>query len=359
MCTRKTTISYRTKKILILAIIFILIFLTNNKTYAAQYIISNADLGIQTEWKGFREVVTEVKPDSNLFKAGLQKGDVIRTINNKFGIQSPSKETEFDKFVSDLTPGEMTEIGVQRGRKYLTIKFLVEGNKEIAYYNNNLKKTLSSYTIGSNLLDSFNQGHLSYSTDIINNYKRLINNIANNKKEIAFGKGTIVSNEGIDPETAAIDTISSLYQLYDNSDNGQNKLNTDIYATVNYALYNIIRNLSLEINKNVNKNIVSDESNNLSIYFHKIMEVYYSDNYDDMPNFKDTMSKVNANFALAKSLKDAQISKINEKYKNVHGGWKYLKWGMSIDETKCLVKYYDKNELSFDKYQEDDSPDNK
>ena len=313
MCTRKTTISYRTKKILILAIIFILIFLTNNKTYAAQYIISNADLGIQTEWKGFREVVTEVKPDSNLFKAGLQKGDVIRTINNKFGIQSPSKETEFDKFVSDLTPGEMTEIGVQRGRKYLTIKFLVEGNKEIAYYNSNLKKTLSSYTIGSNLLDSINRGHLSYSTEIINNYKRLINGVANNKIEIESGKGSYVSN--IDPEAAAIDTISSLYQLYDNSDNGQNKLNTDIYATVNYALYNIIRNLSLEINENVNKNIVSDESNNLSIYFHKIMEVYYSDNYDDMPNFKDTMSKVNANFALAKSLKDGKYLKLTKNIK--------------------------------------------
>ena len=36
---------------------------------------------------------------------------------------------------------------------------------------------------------------------------------------------------------------------------------------------------------------------------------------------------------------------------------------MSIDETKCLVKYYDKgneliNELFFDKYQDDDSPNN-
>jgi hypothetical protein len=36
--------------------------------------------------------------------------------------------------------------------------------------------------------------------------------------------------------------------------------------------------------------------------------------------------------------------KIEADYKNVRGGWKYLKWGMSIDEVKCLYKHYNQQD---------------
>lgn len=62
----------------------------------------------------------------------------------------------------------------------------------------------------------------------------------------------------------------------------------------------------------------------------------------------------------SKQWEELSPTKIEEDYKNIKGGWKYLKWGMSIDETKCLFKYYNKDDdqLYIESDQGDVSPDN-
>lgn len=51
---------------------------------------------------------------------------------------------------------------------------------------------------------------------------------------------------------------------------------------------------------------------------------------------------------------DKSASKIGERYKDVRGGWRFLKWGMSIDETDALLKMNKMEKLRFEEAQSSD-----
>ena len=51
---------------------------------------------------------------------------------------------------------------------------------------------------------------------------------------------------------------------------------------------------------------------------------------------------------------DKATPKIEERYKDVKGGWRFLKWGMSIDETDYLLKIYTMEKMHFEETQPSD-----
>lgn len=331
MNKKKLTVLY--KRFLVIVTIFISVFLNNNTLYARQYIISYPSLGINYEWKNMRAVVTEVDPQSNIFKAGLRKGDGIGMFHwrDEFPhMISPNNELQFLEAVYQLPPGKKVTISVFR-EGLLQFDFIVEEKQAILYFNDNLRKIIQSRT-DENLLTYSTQG-LSRSHEIYNNYVKMLNYLEMEKET---------------PEVAEISTLTALYTLYDKTDNGNNKLNTGIYSMVNFFIYNSIKNISLNIHQILTDNKMPQKGDlNLSIYFKKMMNDYYSVNYNEMPEIKNTLSIINDNLSKLQAKNNATISSIEKKYMNVQGGWKFLKWGMSIDEVNSLLIKNGMSKLSF------------
>lgn len=306
-------------------IIFSLLIVHNKISYASEYIISYPYLGVQCQFENRRAVVVNVIQDTNIYRAGLQKGDIIKLLNRK-SIISPG---DLERVISSLVPGQKANLFIQRNEKNINIDFVVQEKKIAAYYNDNLKK-MDSYVTGSSLINSSSPG-FSKSVDIWNNYLMW-------HDKVMAGS--------IDSKDAAIETISSLYELHDRAKNSNDKLNTDIYAYVNYRLYEMTRNNIIRFSK---KNDLSKEENNLSEYFNYIFSNYFLPNYSSMPDFNELLTVVNNNHEKEKSI----MSSISKKYSATKGGWKFLKWGMTLDETNILLKYnqMDKLYLSESEYE--------
>jgi len=102
---------------------------------------------------------------------------------------------------------------------------------------------------------------------------------------------------------------------------------------LNYFIYDLIKRLS-EVPKKP-----EDVDSSVAIFNHIMMTEYFEPNYNDIPGFNNVLQKVNNDYAIIESRQEKDIAIINNKYNNVKGGWKFLKWGMSIDESnKLLIK---------------------
>ena len=310
------------KKIIKIFVLIPLISLILTEVFAAEYNVKFPDIGIRYKWnkKERKPVITEIIPNSGAQKAGVRVNDRIR-----FSGTAPTTKMGFSNAHRDLPIGKKVETLIYRGDKIKIVHINVGYSNFKAYYNNNLvKKELSFQSSSPVILQGSYSDGLAMFVHMMDNFYKEVVAITELRK---------------DSNSACEEILNGFYILYDWSKKSNKRLYKDVYSVLNLMFYNYLSSLVEVFSKPEGKDFYEKENGqNVVDFMEKIFSMYYLPNYSDIPGIQNTYNQIK--LASAKIAKDKQtaLTGVKKKYQKSKGGWKFLKWGMSVNEVKNLLK---------------------
>jgi hypothetical protein len=294
------------------------------EVFAAEYNVKFPDIGIRYKWNKIEQkpVITGFEPNSSAQRAGVQVNDRI-----VFSGKSASTNRIFMHGMWDLPIGKKVKTLIYREDKIKVVHIEVGYYNARAYYNNNLvKKKLSFISSDPILLRGLYSDGLAMYALIKSNFVAEIVRVSKFEK---------------DPNDACEEILNSFYILYDRSKKRNKHLHKDIYSLLNFTFYEYLSRVVKKYSKLEEKDILESEDRKKVVEFmEQLFSTYYLPNYSDIPELQKTYNQIKLLSTKISEEKQTTLTTIQKKYKDSKGGWKFLKWGMSVKEVKNLLNFH-------------------
>jgi hypothetical protein len=270
-------------------------------------------------------------------KVGLKEGDIIGLISIDTRILSFYSINEFLNVWWNLKLGDAGVFSITRANNLIRIPFKVEVKTSDYYLPTTLKKCALNNT------DAHKRISLLHTDDYwtgIAKHKAICDNF------ISYLGVPCGSQDEANQKSDTI--IASLYDLYDkgfSTASNNLKSDLDLYVLTNDCLYHAIVKIiskaytSYLSNDNSAKKEIEDHRF-LMYSIHKLIGNHFVPNYPSLDNISNIATQSEFIISSINSDHTNIITSINNKHKQ-DGGWKYLKWGMTIDEVSKLIAEYD------------------